>query len=77
MSLLRPISRSLPLLSRSTRHASSLIYIEHKDGKLNDSTLHAVTAAKQILNDGEEIGAVIVGEGEEVGKVLEEVKRWV
>lgn len=84
MSLLRPsfrpLSRSFPSRSLrtlpSTRHASSLIYIEHKNGKLNESTLHAVTAAKQILNSGggDVLGAVVVGGEEEVKGVLGEVK---
>jgi hypothetical protein len=33
------------------RLASSLVYLEHKGGKLNDSSLHAVTAAQKV--DGE------------------------
>lgn len=46
----RYISR--PLASASTasqsRFASSLVYLEHKGGKLNDSSLSAVTAAKKV-----------------------------
>lgn len=49
-----------------------MVYMEHKDGKLNDSVLHAVTAAKQIKGD---LNAVIIGTEEEVGKVTEEVKK--
>jgi len=33
------------------RLASSLVFLEHKGGKLNDSSLHAVTAAQKV--DGE------------------------
>jgi len=75
----RASSSSLRLLSAAAssstrRNASSLVYIEHKDGKLNDSVLHAVTAARQIKGD---MNAVIIGTEEEVGKVTEEVKKWV
>jgi len=70
----RASSSSIRLLSAASkrRNASSLIYIEHKDGKLNDSVLHAVTAARQIKGD---MNAVIIGTEEEVGKVTEEVKK--
>jgi electron transfer flavoprotein alpha subunit len=60
------------LRARSIRNASSLVYIEHKDGKMNDSTLHAVTAAKGVKGD---VNAVIIGTEEEVSKVTEEVKK--
>ena len=71
---IRASSSSLRLLSvaRASRNASSLVYIEHKDGKLNDSVLHAVTAAKQVKGD---LNAMIVGTEEEVNKVTEEVKK--
>lgn len=49
------VSRSLHLSSSSSsvqsRLASSLVFLEHKGGKLNDSSLNAVTAAKSL--DGE------------------------
>lgn len=71
---IRATSSSLRLFSatRYSRNASSLVYMEHKDGKLNDSVLHAVTAAKQIKGD---LNAVIIGTEEEVGKVTEEIKK--
>ncbi|KAG7529802.1 hypothetical protein FFLO_05389 [Filobasidium floriforme] len=69
---IRASSSLLSTAARSTRNASSLVYIEHKDGKLNDSVLHAVTAAKQVKGD---LNAIIIGTEEEVGKVTEEVKR--
>ena len=71
---IRASSSLLSAAARSTRNASSLVYIEHKDGKLNDSVLHAVTAAKQVKGD---LNAIIIGTEEEVGKVTEEVKKWV
>ena len=43
----RPATRTL----YSQRFASSLVYLEHKGGKLNDSSLNAVTAAQKV--DGE------------------------
>ena len=46
------LARSSPLSSLAQRRlASSLVYLEHKGGKLNDSSLHAVTAAQKV--DGE------------------------
>jgi len=43
----RPATRTL----FSQRFASSLVFLEHKGGKLNDSSLNAVTAASKV--DGE------------------------
>lgn len=43
-------AKPLSSLAQS-RLASSLVYLEHKGGKLNDSSLHAVTAAQKV--DGE------------------------
>jgi electron transfer flavoprotein alpha subunit len=37
--------------AQQARFASSLVYLEHKGGKLNDSSLSAVTAAKQVDSD--------------------------
>lgn len=54
------------------RPASSLVYIEHKNGKMNDSTLHAVTAAKAV---GGDVSALVVGTESEVASVLDEVKQ--
>jgi len=54
------------------RSASSLVFLEHKDGKLNDSSLHAVTAAKSV--DGETSG-IVVGTQADVDGVLEQVKK--
>lgn len=45
---LRPVSRSFASTSLQSRFASSLVYLEHKNGKLNDSSLSAVTAAKKV-----------------------------
>jgi electron transfer flavoprotein alpha subunit len=58
--------------ANAKRPASSLVYIEHKDGKMNDSTLHAVTAAKAV---GGDVSAIIVGTESEVSSVLDEVKK--
>lgn len=54
--LLRQTARlartAAPLSSLAQRRlASSLVFLEHKGGKLNDSSLHAVTAAQKV--DGE------------------------
>jgi electron transfer flavoprotein alpha subunit len=46
------IARTARLSSIAQRRlASSLVFLEHKGGKLNDSSLHAVTAAQKV--DGE------------------------
>ncbi|KAJ9104578.1 Electron transfer flavoprotein alpha-subunit [Naganishia friedmannii] len=58
--------------ANAKRPASSLVYIEHKDGKMNDSTLHAVTAAKAV---GGDVSAIVVGTESEVSSVLDEVKK--
>lgn len=46
---LRPaaVSRNIAAIQQA-RFASSLVYLEHKGGKLNDSSLSAVTAAKKV-----------------------------
>jgi electron transfer flavoprotein alpha subunit len=45
------IARTARLSLAQRRLASSLVFLEHKGGKLNDSSLHAVTAAQKV--DGE------------------------
>jgi electron transfer flavoprotein alpha subunit len=46
------IARTARLTSFAQRRlASSVVLLEHKGGKLNDSSLHAVTAAQKV--DGE------------------------
>jgi hypothetical protein len=45
------IARTARLSLSQRRLASSLVFLEHKGGKLNDSSLHAVTAAQKV--DGE------------------------
>lgn len=57
------------------RDASSLVYIEHRDGKMNNSTLHAVSAAKKADSAGEGVEAIVVGGSAEVDKVVEEAKQ--
>ncbi|WRT65026.1 uncharacterized protein IL334_001967 [Kwoniella shivajii] len=54
------------------RLASSLVFLEHKNGKLNDSSLHAVTAAQSL---GSETAGIVVGSKSDVDGVLEEVKK--
>lgn len=69
-SLLRPLSSSLRLASSRAsasssstfaqiRFASSVVFIEHKNGKLNDSVLSAITAAQQV---GGDVSAIRVAE---------------
>ena len=43
--------RSLASIAQAQRFASSLVYIEHKNGKMNDSSLHAVKAAGKLGGD--------------------------
>ncbi|GHJ84623.1 hypothetical protein NliqN6_1025 [Naganishia liquefaciens] len=59
-------------VARGQRPASSLVFIEHKNGKMNDSTLHAVTAAKSV---GGDVSAFVIGTDSEVASVLDEVKQ--
>ncbi|GFZ49144.1 Probable electron transfer flavoprotein subunit alpha [Saitozyma sp. JCM 24511] len=73
-SLLRP-ARSAFLSTSSAaqrRLASSLVFLEHKNGKLNDGSLSAVTAAKKL--DGDAAG-IVVGTKADVDGVLDEVKK--
>jgi electron transfer flavoprotein alpha subunit len=68
-------ARSACLYSFAQRRlASSLVLLEHKGGKLNESSLSAVTAAKKL--DGETAG-IVVGSKAEVDGILEQVKKWV
>ncbi|KAK4688556.1 electron transfer flavoprotein alpha subunit, partial [Tremellales sp. Uapishka_1] len=72
------ITRRAPALSSSLsslaqrRFASSLVFLEHKNGKLNDSSLHAVTAARSLEGD---VSGIVTGSKSEVDGVLEEVKK--
>ncbi|KAK1926375.1 hypothetical protein DB88DRAFT_481612 [Papiliotrema laurentii] len=71
-STLRFASSSSRLFSLSRRNASSLVLLEHKAGKLNDSSLSAVTAAKKL--DGDAAG-IVIGSKADVDGVLEQVKK--
>jgi hypothetical protein len=73
-SILRP-ARSAFLSTSSAaqrRLASSLVFLEHKNGKLNDGSLSAVTAAKKL--DGDAAG-IVVGTKADVDGVLDQVKK--
>ena len=59
-------------VARGQRPASSLVFVEHKNGKMNDSTLHAVSAAKAV---GGDVSAFVIGTDSEVSSVLDEVKQ--
>lgn len=50
-SALRATTPARRLFALSRRDASSLILLEHKNGKLNDSSLSAVTAAQKLDGD--------------------------
>ncbi|WWD22049.1 hypothetical protein CI109_106537 [Kwoniella shandongensis] len=70
---LRTSRLSAPLSSLAQRRlASSLVYLEHKGGKLNDSSLNAVTAAKTL---GGDLAGIVVGSKADVDGVLDEVKK--
>ncbi|WVQ84002.1 hypothetical protein IAT38_006147 [Cryptococcus sp. DSM 104549] len=70
---LRTSRLASPLSSLAQRRlASSLVFLEHKGGKLNDASLSAVTAAKTLGNDTH---GIVVGSKSEVDGVLEEVKK--
>lgn len=58
--------------ARSVRNASSLVFIEHRGGKMDDSVLHAVSAARQVKGD---VGAFVIGSDADVAKVVDEVKK--
>ncbi|WVO13462.1 hypothetical protein L204_101078 [Cryptococcus depauperatus] len=55
-----------------SRHASSLVFLEHKGGKLSDASLSAVTAAKSLGNDTH---GLVIGSKSEVEGVLEQAKK--
>lgn len=62
--------------SVSARNASSLVYIEHRDGVLNDSTLHAVSAAQKADSTAKQgVDALIVGTPSEVASVVPQVSK--
>ncbi|WOO79434.1 putative electron transfer flavoprotein subunit alpha, mitochondrial [Vanrija pseudolonga] len=54
------------------RLASSLVFLEQKGGKLSDSALTAVTAAKQV---GGDVAGIVVGSKADVDSVLEQAKK--
>ena len=76
-------SRGLSLSCR--RAASTLVYLEHKGGKLNDSSLHALTAARTVdgdvrdlsinlIDDHSQAAVIVVGSKADVDKVAAEAK---
>ncbi|CAD6566595.1 MAG: Electron transfer flavoprotein alpha-subunit [Tremellales sp. Tagirdzhanova-0007] len=65
-------SRGLSLSCR--RAASTLVYLEHKGGKLNDSSLHALTAARTVDGDA---AVIVVGSKADVDKVAAEAKTYI
>ncbi|WVW78748.1 hypothetical protein I302_100709 [Kwoniella bestiolae CBS 10118] len=65
-------SRLSSLAATQRRLASSLVFLEHKNGKLNDSSLNAVTAAQSL---GSDTAGIVVGSKSDVDGVLEEVKK--
>ncbi|WVR04427.1 hypothetical protein IAU60_001430 [Kwoniella sp. DSM 27419] len=73
--LVRAAIRTCRLSSRAIaqrRLASTLVFLEHKAGKLNDSSLNAVTAAKAL---GQDTAGIVVGSKGDVDSVLEEAKK--
>jgi len=54
------------------RLASSLVFIEHKDGKVNESSLHAVTAAKCIDGD---VNALVASSSASLPELISQVKK--
>lgn len=52
--------------------SKTLVFIEHKDGKLNPGTLNALSAASAL---GGELVGLVTGEGESASKVAEAAKR--
>lgn len=70
------------------RLASSLVFLEQKGGKLNDSSLTAVTAAKQVGGDVSDlahaiemhahttqVAGIVIGSKADVDSVLEQAKK--
>ncbi|ORX34362.1 hypothetical protein BD324DRAFT_635573 [Kockovaella imperatae] len=69
------LSRSLTAstsTASSQRFASSLVFLEHKGGKLNDSSLSAVTAAQAIDSNA---SGIVIGSKKDVDGVLEQAKK--
>ncbi|EIW68707.1 hypothetical protein TREMEDRAFT_71892 [Tremella mesenterica DSM 1558] len=69
------IIRTLPRLTRhlfiQRRLASSLVLLEHKGGKLNESSLTAITAAKVLNGD---TAGIVVGSSSDVEAVTGQAK---
>lgn len=74
---LRPATSSSRTFSalQQSRFASSLVFLEHKGGKLNDSSLSAVTAAKQV-DANVSIYVIVPAAAAEPGPVCRRMRRW-
>ncbi|KAH8918991.1 putative electron transfer flavoprotein alpha subunit [Atractiella rhizophila] len=57
--------------SSTARHAKTLLYLEHRSGKLNPASLNALTAAKKLG----EVDGVLLGSKEELEGVKGEAKK--
>jgi electron transfer flavoprotein alpha subunit len=66
------VAASASYTSAARRLASSLVFIEHKDGKVNESSLHAVTAAKSIDGD---VNALVASSSASLPELISEVKK--
>lgn len=53
--------------------AKTLLYIEHRDGKINPGTLNAITAAAAL---GGELVGLVTGDASSLGKIAEAVKGY-
>lgn len=60
------------LSTPSVRLASTLVFVEHKNGKINPSTLSAVTAAQKV---GGEVDALVLAKADEAKTVAEQAAK--
>lgn len=51
----------------------ALLFLEHRDGKINPGSLNALSAATAL---GGEVVGLVTGEGEAAQKVAEAAKKW-
>lgn len=74
----RGVSSLLPASRLYATEASAtpktLLFLEHRQGKLNPGSLNALTAANAL---GGEVVALITGDEEGAGKAVDASKKWV
>ena len=67
------IIRRQRLFSTSTKRSDSLLFIEHRDGHINQATLSALTAASKV--NGKVVG--LVAGSENIESIVDQAKKLV